>query len=216
LGKEANPVYSLEGSVAIAGAAFAWLKDNMSIVESLNDIESLAEKVNDSNDVYFVPAFSGLYAPYWDQEARGIIVGLTEDVRKEHLVRATMEAVCFQVRDILEVMKKDCGVPITKLKVDGGVTANNLLLQMQADLIGSEVITASIRETTALGVAIAAYRAITENNKLELNSRSCNQLIFQPKINENERDVRYSKWKMAIERSLGWDTSKPDGIRLIN
>ncbi|XP_055373223.1 glycerol kinase [Condylostylus longicornis] len=215
LGKDANPVYALEGSVAIAGAAFGWLKDNMSLIEDLNDIEALAEEANDSNDVYFVPAFSGLYAPYWDQEARGIIVGLTEDVHKEHIVRATIEAVCFQVRDILEAMKKDCGIPITKLKVDGGVTTNKLLLQIQADLIGFEVVSASIRETTALGVALAAYRAITGDKKLDLKSSVSNQASFKPKTNENERDMRYSKWKMAIERSLGWDTSKPDGSRLI-
>lgn len=150
MGPEAHPTYALEGSVAIAGAALGWLRDNINILTSAKESEELALSVENNGDVYFVPAFSGLYAPYWNQEARGVICGITEDTQRGHIVRASLEAVCFQVRDILDAMNKDCGIPLVKLKVDGGMTANSLLTQWQADLIGLEVQRPAVVETTAL------------------------------------------------------------------
>ncbi|CAA9995897.1 unnamed protein product [Nesidiocoris tenuis] len=162
LGPNNKPAYALEGSVAVAGAAFAWLKDNLGLVEEVKDIEALANRVHHSGDVYFVPAFSGLYAPYWQSDARGVICGITEETQRSHIMRAAMEAICFQTRDILEAMRKDCGAPLFNLQVDGGMTKNNLLMQLQADLCGIPV----------------------------------------------NRNSRYSKWKMAVERSFGWDLSE--------
>lgn len=207
LGENASPVYALEGSIAVAGAAFAWLQSNLNFIDNLSEVEASANAVENCGDVYFVPAFSGLYAPYWNQEARGIMVGLTEDTKKEHIIRATIEAVCFQVRDLLEAMRKDCGYPLIKLKVDGGVTSNKLLLQLQADLIGIDVILPKIVETTALGAAMVAYRAITGEKSVQLKMSSAADEIYKSKVTANERDVRYSRWKDAIERSFGWDTA---------
>ncbi|XP_073979620.1 glycerol kinase 1 isoform X2 [Rhodnius prolixus] len=136
LGKDAPPYYALEGSIAVAGAAFAWLKDNIGLVEDVKEIETLANRVHHSGDVYFVPAFSGLYAPYWQSDARGVICGITEETTKSHILRAALEAICFQTRDILESMDKDCGLPLSKIQVDGGAIQNNLLMQLKADLCG--------------------------------------------------------------------------------
>ncbi|KAH8273555.1 hypothetical protein KR018_000743 [Drosophila ironensis] len=150
LGRKAAPYYALEGSVSIAGAAFNWLRDNIGIIQNAGEIETLANAVPDSLDVYFVPAFNGLYAPYWNQDARGVICGLSEKTTSEHIIRATLEAVCFQVRDILDSMHRDCKIPLAKLMVDGGMTVNNLFLQLQSDLVGIQVLRAKIAETTAL------------------------------------------------------------------
>lgn len=150
MGPEAQPTYALEGSVAVAGAALGWLRDNMNLLDNARDSEKLALSVENNGDVYFVPAFSGLYAPYWNQEARGVICGITEDTQRGHIVRASLEAVCFQVRDILDAMNKDCGFPLVKLKVDGGMTVNSTLMQWQSDLIGLEVQRPLVVETTAL------------------------------------------------------------------
>ncbi|CAG2060995.1 unnamed protein product [Timema podura] len=139
MGPSAAPVYALEGSVGVAGAALGWLRDNINLLQDISETESLAETVGGTGDVYFVPAFSGLYAPYWQQDARGVICGITEDTTQLHIIRAALEAVCFQTRDILEAMNKDCGIPLSKLQVDGGMTTNNLLMQLQADLIGISV-----------------------------------------------------------------------------
>lgn len=145
-------VYALEGSVAVAGSCLTWLRDNMEIIKDYSEIDSLVKSVNLSNgDVYFVPAFSGLFAPYWDTEARGIICGITEETKKGHIVVAALESVCFQAKDILDVMNKECGVPLNQLKVDGGMTNNNLLMQWQADFMGVEVVKPAMVETTALG-----------------------------------------------------------------
>lgn len=225
-GKDSHPVYALEGSVAIAGVALTWLRDNLGLFESLGQVEAMARLVDNSLDVYFVPAFSGLYAPYWNQEARGyvyytlfinvliysssfsVICGLSEETTSEHIVRATLESICFQVRDILDSMKKDCGIPLAKLMVDGGMTVNALFLQLQSDLVGINVIRSKIAETTALGVALAAYRVIDPSFNIEDGLSAGEERVqYKPKISENERDVRYHKWKMAVERSIGWDTS---------
>ncbi|MCL4125198.1 UNVERIFIED_CONTAM: hypothetical protein GTU68_062180, partial [Idotea baltica] len=159
LGKNAPTTYALEGSVAIAGAAVRWLRDNLGIVKSSAEIEPLAKSVKDSGGVYFVPAFSGLYAPYWRADARGVICGLTQHTTGAHLARAALEAVCFQTREILTAMQKDSGIAISKLLVDGGMTVNDTLLQLQADLAGVPVVRPSMTETTALGAAMAAGAA---------------------------------------------------------
>ncbi|ALC43588.1 Gyk, partial [Drosophila busckii] len=208
LGRKATPYYALEGSVSIAGAAFNWLRDNMGIIQNTGQIETMANMVDSSLDVYFVPAFNGLYAPYWNQDARGVICGLSEETTSEHIVRATLEAVCFQVRDILDSMHKDCKIPLAKLMVDGGMTVNNLFLQLQSDLVGIQVLRAKIAETTALGAAMAAYKTVTANYNMEGPlSKSDAREPIKPKIAATERNLRYQKWKMAIERSLNWETS---------
>ncbi|CAG9811996.1 unnamed protein product [Chironomus riparius] len=197
------PVYALEGSVAVAGASLSWLKDNIELFESFSEIDSLVKSVPDNGDVYFVPAFSGLFAPHWDSEARGIICGITEETQRGHIVRAALESVCFQVKDILDAMNLECGTPLSKLKVDGGMTNNNFLMQTQSDIIGLEVMKPAMVETTSLGAAMVAGNAVGLWNmdlKVEGNSR-----IYKPKITDDEREMRFTKWKMAIERSLGWD-----------
>ncbi|KAG4065728.1 hypothetical protein HA402_012406 [Bradysia odoriphaga] len=203
LGPETPPVYALEGSVAIAGAAIRWLQDNINLIESVKEIEEVTNSVENSGDVYFVPAFSGLYAPYWHQDARGVICGITEDTQRGHILRASFEAVCFQVRDILDAMKKDCGIPPQKVQVDGGMTSNQLLMQLQSDLIGLDVIKPEMAESTALGAAMVAGRAVGKwDMTLPIPLKSSS---FKSTITDDERDVRYSKWKMAVERSLGWE-----------
>lgn len=152
-----QPIYALEGSVAIAGAALGWLKDNLNLLKSARESEEVALTVETNGDVYFVPAFSGLYAPYWAQEARGVICGITDDTQRGHIVRASLEAVCFQVRDILDAMSKDCGIPMQSLRVDGGMTENKLLMQTQADLIGLKIIKPKMAETTALGAGMHRF-----------------------------------------------------------
>lgn len=198
------PVYALEGSVAVAGSCLSWLKDNMEIIKDFDEIDTLVKSVkSDNGDVYFVPAFSGLFAPHWDSEARGIICGITEETQKGHIVVAALESVCFQVKDILDAMNLECGVPLTMLKVDGGMTNNLKLMQWQADIIGLEVIKPSMIETTSLGAAMFAGHAVGKwslTAKNDINSRK-----FKPVISDDERDVRFKKWKMAIDRSLGWD-----------
>ncbi|XP_060520452.1 glycerol kinase isoform X3 [Cylas formicarius] len=205
IGSKETPVYALEGSVAIAGAALNWLRDNMDILPSFDHAQDIAEKASliESGEVYFVPAFSGLYAPYWQQEARGVIVGISEDTQASHIVRATLDAVCFQTRDILEAMNKDCKSHLTHLQVDGGMTANTLLMQLQSDLTGITVIKPEMAESTCLGAAMVAGAAVGVwdlNAPMELPSQ-----VWEPKLNDDERDMRYSKWNMAIEKAMGWD-----------
>ncbi|XP_043254088.1 glycerol kinase isoform X2 [Colletes gigas] len=198
-------IYALEGSVAVAGAAFSWLRDNMELFSDIAQSQGMAESVRCSGDVYFVPAFSGLYAPYWQQDARGVICGITEDTQHYHIVRAALEAVCFQTRDILEAMVKDSGTKLTTLLVDGGMTVNNLLMQLQADITGINVVRPNMVETTALGAAILAG---VGTGIIDINDVDASQVTkFAPDIGEDERDLRYSKWKMAIDRSMKWDNS---------
>ncbi|XP_043491124.1 glycerol kinase-like [Polistes fuscatus] len=198
-------IYALEGSVAVAGAALSWLRDNLELFSNFSQSQDMAESVRCSGDVYFVPAFSGLYAPYWQQDARGVICGITEDTQQYHIVRAALEAVCFQTRDILEVMAKDSGTKLTTLQVDGGMTVNNLLMQLQADLTGITVVRPNMVETTALGAAMLAG---VGTGLIDINDIDASQVTkFTPVIGEDERDLRYSKWKMAIERSMKWDNS---------
>ncbi|XP_043272233.1 glycerol kinase [Venturia canescens] len=201
-GKE-KATYALEGSVAVAGAALSWLRDNLKLLENITDTQDLAERVRTSGDVYFVPAFSGLYAPYWQQDARGVICGITEDTEQYHIIRAALEAVCFQTRDILEAMIQDSGTRLKTLLVDGGMTVNNLLMQLQADLTGISVVRPHMVESTALGAAILAAvgAGLMEITEVEPSQGT----EFKTSINDDERDLRYSKWKMAIERSMKWD-----------
>lgn len=208
MGPDKKPVYALEGSVAVAGAAFNWLRDNVDMLADVSQSEALADSVGNTGDVYFVPAFSGLYAPYWQSDARGVMCGISETTSRSHIIRATLEAVCFQTRDILDAMNGDSGVPLTRLQVDGGMTANHLLMQLQADLIGIPVVRPKMAETTALGAAFAAGSARgIDLFDLEKEERMASD-IFQPNINEEERNERYNKWKMAVERSLGWETAE--------
>ncbi|XP_006617525.1 glycerol kinase isoform X1 [Apis dorsata] len=200
-----SATYALEGSVAVAGAALSWLRDNIQLFNNITQSQDMAEHVRSSGDVYFVPAFSGLYAPYWQQDARGVICGITEDTQQYHIIRAALEAVCFQTRDILEAMVKDSGTKLTTLQVDGGMTVNNLLMQLQADLTGINVVRPNMVETTALGAAILAGVGV---GLIDINDVDASQVTeFSPSIEEDERDLRYSKWKMAVERSMKWDCS---------
>ncbi|XP_043483954.1 glycerol kinase-like isoform X1 [Leptopilina heterotoma] len=205
-----SPVYALEGSVAVAGAAVKWLRDNMKLIKDVHECEDLAQSVFNTGDVYFVPAFSGLYAPYWRKDARGIICGLTAFTTKQHIIRAALEAVCFQTRDILEAMNKDCGFPLTKLHTDGVMSTNNLLMQLQADLCGIPVFRSTMPDITALGAAKAAGHA--EGIGIwELEGEGIETVVmdtFLPTTTPEERDGRYKKWKMAVQRSLGWATVK--------
>ncbi|KAK1117103.1 hypothetical protein K0M31_017025 [Melipona bicolor] len=206
LGPQTAPVYALEGSVAIAGAVVQWLKDNLGILSDVKESgESLVEQISTDNRVTFVPAFAGLYAPYWRKDARGVICGITEDTNSTHIVKAALQAVCFQTRDILEAMKQDTGLILSKLLVDGAVTTNNLLMQMQADICGIPVVRPLMCETTALGVAIAAGNADGIRKWDVKIDAAAPSDIFLPSITENERDILYSQWKMAINRSLGWE-----------
>lgn len=208
---DAPPTYALEGSVVVAGGALDWLRDNLGVIKDIQtDTESLAKDVFNTGDVYFVPAFTGLYAPYWRKDARGIICGLTAFTTKKHIIRAALEAVCYQTRDILEAMKKDCGIPLSKLNADGIFTTNKLLMQLQADIIGIPVSRAQSQDITALGVAMAAGQAkgIEVWNINAIDREIVAKDTFLPTNTDDERDARYKKWKMAVQRSLGWAYSK--------
>ena len=200
-----EPVYALEGSIAVTGSAVQWLRDQLQIITSANEIEALAASVPDASGIYFVPAFSGLFAPYWRSDARGAIVGLSRFHTKAHLARATLEAICFQTRDVLDAMVKDSGVRLTTLRVDGGATVNNLLMQMQADILGVRVVRPVVAETTALGAAYAAGLAVGVWKDLEsLRSQWKVDREWEPSWNEDQRQSAYAGWKKAVERSLDW------------
>ncbi|XP_029832359.2 glycerol kinase isoform X1 [Ixodes scapularis] len=215
LGPNRPVQYALEGSVAIAGAAVRWLRDNLSIINSSSEVEKLALTVNSSHGVCFVPAFAGLYAPYWQPDARGIICGLTQFTTKAHIARATLEAVCFQVREILDAMDSDTGVALKQLLVDGGMAVNELLMRLQADLLGICVVRPQMSETTALGAAIAAGAA-EGINVWSLDSNkfpSVTTDVFEPSILPTERESRYAKWKDAVRRSMHWQDTPDDANR---
>ena len=199
--------YALEGSIAITGAAVQWLRDNLGLIQSAAETEEIAQSVEDAGGIYFVPAFSGLFAPYWDMDARGVIVGLTRYVTRAHLVRATLEAICYQTRDVLEAMRADSGIELTALKVDGGATVNNFLMQLQADVLGVPVVRPVVHETTALGAAYAAGLATGLWAGLdELRANWSVDRIFEPQWSEVRREEMYAGWKKAVERSRGWVT----------
>jgi glycerol kinase len=200
-----RPVYALEGSVAVAGSLVQWLRDNLGMILQSKDIEALAASVPDNGGVYFVPAFSGLFAPYWRSDARGIIAGLTGHTTKAHLARAALEATAYQTRDVLEAMHADCGDRITSLRVDGGMAVNDLLMQFQADILDLPLIRSQVRETTALGAAYAAGLAVGFFSSLnDLRSNWQQARVFMPQMDGETRGRLYSTWKKAVERSVGW------------
>lgn len=193
--------YALEGSVFVTGAAVQWLRDELQIIRSAAEIEPLAAPVPDSGGVYFVPAFVGLGAPYWDAHARGGIFGLTRGTGRAHLARATLEAVCFQARDVLEAMCADCGLDIAELRVDGGMTANNTLLQLQADILGTTVIRPAVTETTALGAAyLAGLSSGFWRDAAEIAAQWAIDAVFTPQMSADKREFMYTGWKRAVER----------------
>ncbi len=204
LGKQ-PPVYALEGSIAIAGALVQWLRDNLEMISRSPEIEALAAEVEDSGGIYFVPAFSGLFAPYWRSDARGVIVGLTRYVNKSHIARAALEATAFQTKDILEAMEKDAGVRLNHLKVDGGMVKNDLLMQFQADMLGVPVIRPTVTETTALGAAYAAGLAVGFWKDQEILKENWQEdHTWTPSMDPTLRDEKYRQWKKAVNRSFDW------------
>ncbi|GAP09927.1 glycerol kinase [Bellilinea caldifistulae] len=198
-------VYCLEGSIAITGALVQWLRDNLKMIENSKDIEPLARTVEDNGGIYFVPAFSGLFAPYWRSDARGVIVGLTRYINRGHIARAALEATAYQTREVLDAMNKDSGVPLTALKVDGGMVYNELLMQFQADILGVPVIRPKVAETTSLGAAYAAGLAVGFwSNFDELRANWGKDAEWHPKMAPEEREKLYAGWKKAVERTFGW------------
>jgi glycerol kinase len=197
--------YALEGSIAMTGALVQWLRDNLGMIEASPDIEALAEKVEDNGGVYFVPAFSGLYAPYWKDSARGVIVGLTRYANRSHLARAVLEATAFQSREVVEAMETDSHIKLKSLRVDGGMVMNNLLMQFQADILNREVVRPVIRETTALGAAYAAGLAVKFFSGVdELRSKWAVDRTWEPGLDEAKREKEYRQWKKAVTRSFDW------------
>ncbi len=199
------PVYALEGSVAITGALVQWMRDNLGLIHKSSDIENLAESVEDNGGIYFVPAFSGLFAPHWRSDARGVIVGLTRFVNKGHLARAVLEATAYQTREVLEAMREDSGVDLAVLKVDGGMVANELLMSFQADILGVPVVRPAVAQTTALGAAYAAGLAVGYWNGLEeLRDNWQAERTWEPRMDVGTRDRLYAGWQKAVDRSLNW------------
>ena len=199
------PVYALEGSIAMAGALVQWLRDNLGLIKTAPDIEALAETVQDNGGMYIVPAFSGLFAPYWRDDARGVMVGLTRYIHKGHMARAVLEACAYQTRDILEAMNRDAGHDLPHLKVDGGMVENNLLMQIQADVLNVPVIRSRIIETTALGAAYAAGLAVGFwSSQEELRQNWSEDRSWQPALAEKERAAGYKNWKRAVEKTFDW------------
>ncbi len=204
-GKNGEVKYALEGSVFVAGAAIQWLRDEMCLVKNAKDTENLAFSVEDTNGVYFVPAFVGLGAPYWDPYARGTIIGLTRGANKRHIVRATLESLAYQTKDLADAMVADCGAEIPSLKVDGGAAANNFILQFQSDILNCQVIRPSCIETTSLGAAYLAGLATgywkDENDILKNMSIDC---IFEPSMDDEKRNELIANWEKAVSRSKAW------------
>ncbi len=198
-------VYALEGSVAITGALVQWVRDNFGLIEKSSDIEVLARSVKDNGGVYFVPAFSGLYAPYWKDNARGVIAGLTRYTNKGHLARAVLEATAFQTREVVEAMEKDSGIQLETLRTDGGMVSNDLLMQFQSDILDRPVVRPAVQETTALGAAYAAGLAVGFfQDTDDLRSRWSVDHTWKPQMDPDRRQELYSFWKKAVTRSFDW------------
>jgi len=204
IGEEA-PVYALEGSIAVTGSLVQWLRDNVGLISSAAEIEELAKGVEDNGGAYIVPAFSGLFAPYWRSDARGVIVGLTRYVNKGHLARAALEATAYQSREVVEAMDADSGVALTELKVDGGMVVNDTLMQFQADLLDVPVIRPVVTETTALGAAYAAGLAVGFwADQDELRRQWAEDKRWTPSMDADQREKLYGRWKQAVQRTLDW------------
>ncbi|MBN4069991.1 glycerol kinase, partial [bacterium AH-315-G05] len=205
-GVDGKVEYALEGSIFVAGAAVQWLRDELKIIRDAEDSEYLASKVEDTNGVYMVPAFVGMGAPYWDMYARGAIVGLTRGAKAEHLIRATLESIAYQTRDVLEAMQEDSGLELKDLRVDGGAVSNNFLMQFQADILGVSVQRPIITETTALGAAYLAGLAVGFwNSKEEIAKNWAVEKVFNPDMDESKKEEKYKGWKKAVSRSLKWE-----------
>jgi len=197
--------YALEGSVAVTGSAIQWLRDQLGIISETSEIEILARSVQDNGGVCFVPAFSGLFAPHWRSDARGVIVGLTRASTKAHLARATLEAICYQTKEILDAMSTDSGTSLQEMRVDGGITSNELCMQLQADTMGIDIVRPQIQETTALGAAYAAGLAVGFWSGIdEIRTQWKQSRRWTPSTSEEEREAGFTQWKKAIEKSLGW------------
>ena len=202
---EGAPGYVLEGSIAVTGAAVQWLRDKLGLIDTAADVERLALTVQDNGGVYFVPAFSGLFAPHWRDDARGVIVGLTAYARAGHLARAVLEATAWQTREVLDAANAAGEIPLKELRVDGGMTADELLMQFQADVLGMPVVRPKVTETTALGAAFAAGLAIGFwTDQAELRSRWSPDRRWEPQMDERLRERELAQWKKALARSLDW------------
>jgi glycerol kinase len=200
-----KPIYALEGSIAITGALVQWFRDNLGIIGSAEEIETLAATVDDNGGAYFVPAFSGLFAPYWRADARGALVGLTRYVNKGHLARAVLEATAFQTREVLDAMNADSGVDLTELKVDGGMVQNETLMQFQADILDVPVVRPKVAETTALGAAYAAGLAVGYWDGLDdLRANWAEDKRWEPQMDTDERERTYRNWKKAVTKTFDW------------
>jgi glycerol kinase len=202
---DAPPVYALEGSIAVTGSLVQWLRDNLGLIASAPEVEALAASVDDNGGVYFVPAFSGLFAPYWRSDARGVIAGLTRYANKGHIARAVLEATAWQTREVLDAMRTDSGVDLASLKVDGGMVHNELLMQFQSDVLGVPVIRPKVSETTALGAAYAAGLATGFWAELDdLRGNWGESKRWEPAMDEPERSRQYAEWKKAVTRTFDW------------
>lgn len=201
-----NPtVWALEGSIAITGSLVQWLRDNLGMISSAPEIEELARKVENNGGMYIVPAFSGLFAPYWRSDARGVMVGLTRYINKHHIARAVLEATAYQTREVVEAMRQDSGVTLKELKVDGGMVYNDMLMQFQADILGVTVVRPKVAETTALGSAYAAGLATGYwKNTDEMRSNWGIDKTWEPRMSEDERETLYAEWKKAVTRTFDW------------
>ncbi len=198
-------VYALEGSIAITGALIQWLRDNLGLIKNAPEVETLARTVEDNGGIYFVPAFSGLFAPYWRSDARGAIVGMTRYINKGHIARAALEATAFQTREVLDAMEADSGVALTSLKVDGGMVFNELLMQFQADILGVPVLRPKVTETTALGAAYAAGMAVGFWEDFdELRANWGRDKEWQPSMKDSQREELFAYWKKAVTRTFDW------------
>ncbi|HYU66069.1 MAG TPA: glycerol kinase GlpK [Jatrophihabitantaceae bacterium] len=201
----AAPVYALEGSIAVTGALVQWLRDNLGLISSAGEVEALARTVDDNGGAYFVPAFSGLFAPYWRPEARGALVGLTRYVNRGHIARAALEATAFQSREVLDAMNADSGVALSTLKVDGGMVGNELLMQFQADILGVPVVRPVVAETTALGAAYAAGLAVGFwQSTDEIRANWTADRSWQPSMPASRREELYAQWKKAVTKTFDW------------
>ena len=200
-----DTVYALEGSIAVSGSLVQWVRDNLGLIGSAPEIETLANTVEDNGGAYFVPAFSGLFAPYWRSDARGGIVGLTRYINKGHLARAVLEATAFQSREVLDAMNADSGVDLTSLKVDGGMVANETLMQFQADILGVPVIRPVVAETTALGAAYAAGLAVGYwSGEEDIRTNWAEDKRWEPSMDQGKRDKLYRKWRKAVTKTFDW------------
>src|SRR5690625_4621222 len=202
---DAKPIYALEGSIAVTGSLVQWLRDNLGLISTAPEVEDLAKTVEDNGGAYFVPAFSGLFAPHWRPDARGALVGLTRYVNKGHIARAVLEATAFQTREVLDAMNADSGVPLSELKVDGGMIANETLMKFQADILGVDVVRPKVAETTALGAAYAAGIAVGFwSGQEDVVANWTEDTRWRPELAEDERERLYRNWKKAVTKTFDW------------